>query len=346
MLGYYAHNHGSGHAQYARLFAESIDLVILTSATGLSADLRVVDLPDDFPDATMLDQSKFPPPRSLHYAPLGMRKSADRYRIFLEAVAHHAIDFLVVDVSVEVATFARLCGIPTAYVRLMGDRTDPPHLAAFESAAFLLAYFPEALESPETPDWIRRKTLYLGFFSRFQPAEPASPNPDPTLVVIHGQGSGDHPSPIDFANLRRSFPDHVIFTLGSTAAPSGIADCHHLGHVPEPRAILEAADLVVGSCGLGTTSELATLGKKFIAVPDLRPFDEQAHLAAALAAHDLCLRATTSEPDLADRVARLQPDWAPYVHPDAPARFAKWFALHAGDVESMGDDVLARRALP
>ncbi len=346
MLGYYAHNHGSGHSRYARLLARSLDLAILTSATGLPADLRIVNLPDDLPDATMWDREKFPPPRSLHYAPLGMRKSADRYRRILDAVDRHAINFLIVDVSVEIATFARLCGIPTAYVRLMGDRSDPPHLAAFESAVFLLAYFPEALESVDTPAWIREKTLHLGFFSRFPDAALAPPPSSATLVVIRGRGSGDHPAPVDFANLRRCFPAHTILVLGQVAPPPGIVDCHHLGHLSDPRAILQSADLVVGACGLGTTAELATLGKKFVAVPDPRPFDEQEHLAATLAAHGLCVRATTSEPDLADRVAALQPNWIPHVRPDAPAAFARWFSSHDGDVASMVADVRSRRPLP
>ncbi len=336
MLGYYAHNHGSGHSQYARLFAQSLDVVILTAAVGLPGDLRVVRLPDDYPDSSTLDLEKFPPPSPLHYAPLGSRKLADRYRIILDAVDRHGIDFLIVDLSVEIAMFARLCGIPTAYVRLMGDRTDPPHLAAYESAIFLLAYFPEELESPDTPDWIRRKTRYLGFFSRF--ADPVDLPPDggtPTLVVIRGQGSGDHPSPIDYANLRRQFPDHQILTLGPSAAPSDVPRSRHLGHVPDPRSILQAADLVVGSCGLGTVAELATLGKRFIAVPEPRPFDEQIHLAGALTAHGLCLRATTREPDLADRVAVLRPDWRPYVKPGAVAEFARWF--EASTIDEMAD---------
>ncbi len=341
MLGYYAHNHGSGHVCYASLFAASLDLTLFTAATDVPGDVRVVALPDDYPDASTLDLDRFPPPFFLHYAPLGSRKMIDRYRRILGGVVDEGIDFLIVDVSVEVAAFARLCGIPTAYVRLMGDRSDPPHLAAFESATFLLAYYPEAMEAPETPDWVRRKTLYLGFFSRFSTANTPK-SPSHTIVVIHGRG-GASPPPINFDNLRRCFPDHEILTVGATDVDPRPPGVRHLGHVEDPRHILNRADFVIGSCGLATTSELASLDQRFVAVPDVRPFGEQAQLADALAANGLCLRATTNESDLAERVAALQPDWTPHVRRNAVSAFADWFRSHAGDVRALADDVVHRR---
>ncbi|WP_204327890.1 hypothetical protein, partial [Proteus mirabilis] len=70
-------------------------------------------------------------PLALHYAPLnhpGLRARTARIAAW---AARTNPALLVVDVSVEVALFARLLSLPTLVVRLAGRRDDPPHLEAF-----------------------------------------------------------------------------------------------------------------------------------------------------------------------------------------------------------------------
>ncbi len=92
---------------------------------------------------------------------------------------------IVVDVSVEVALFARLLSVPTVVMRLAGERNDQPHLEAFRSATRVLAPFPAALDAPGTPGWVRDKTFYAGFLGG---AAPAPTREGQDIVVVFGRG--------------------------------------------------------------------------------------------------------------------------------------------------------------
>ncbi|MGC1481625.1 MAG: glycosyltransferase [Chthoniobacterales bacterium] len=350
MLGYYAHDHGSGHAQFARLIASATKTVVLTASTApLDEANAVTRLPSDLPDDHTLDLREFPAPAYAHYAPIGLKTLRARNRLILDSIERHDLSLLIVDVSVEVAALARLSGVPYAYVRLFGDRSDPPHQFAYAGATFLLAYYPERLESSETPDWIREKTLYLGFFSRFDrlTAGQTRQTPDRLITLIRGTG-GAHNPPIDFLNLRRSFPDHRIVSIGSstpTDSESSSLDVEHLGFLPDPLDLLSRADLVLAACGAGTVCELASLQKRFLAIAESRPFDEQARFADALASHGLCAVVTTTEPNLAELAADLRPDWSPHRRPDAPTLFAHWLARHSSDPRALLADVRRYRSI-
>ena len=85
---------------------------------------------------------------------------------------------MLVDVSVEVALLARLCGVPFAYLRQTGERDDPPHQLAYRWAAGLLAPFPEWLEPARDAGLgPRAKTAYVGAITRFDGAAAAARRP-------------------------------------------------------------------------------------------------------------------------------------------------------------------------
>lgn len=286
MIGYYAHSHGSGHCNYAdimgRIFGN--ELTVFTDRDHrFSSEVDVVKLENENPDGTEFDRNVYAEPRALHYAPVNMRKIARRNRSILDAIVQMDIRLLIIDVSVEVAMLARVSSIPYAYVRLQGDRGDLPHLNAYEGASFLIAYFPENMESPTTPFWVRKKTVYLGFVSKFsfdttssrRPAEyPATGRP--VLLRINGFG-GSAPMQLDRLHLH-----YDIYSIGPDSDSCECSEFVRLGVVDCTRAFIEHADVIIASCGANMTSEILTLQKRFVAVPEKRPYGEQEHMAKNL----------------------------------------------------------------
>ena len=166
-----------------------------------------------------------------------------------------------------------------------GDRVDLPHLEAFRAAEGLLAPFPAALDHPATPDWVRRKTLYLGFVGS-RSIEGAAPTDDGGIVVLCGRGGGS-PAVADLAGAARAVPDRMWHVLGAVQAEAGAVDLpanlHLHGWVEDVQARLAPATLVVGSGGDGVVAAVARAGKRFVCVPEPRPYGEQASKAEGIA---------------------------------------------------------------
>ena len=79
---------------------------------------------------------------------------------------------VVIDVSVEVAIYVRLLGVPVIVVAVAGERTDAPHLLIHRLADHIVAAWPPELHEPS---WLRSyadKTSYVGGISRFDGREP------------------------------------------------------------------------------------------------------------------------------------------------------------------------------
>ena len=201
---------------------------------------------------------------------------------------------MVVDVSVEVALFARLMSLPVLMVRLAGTRTDPPHLEAFRSAERLIAPFPQALDGDAVPGWVRAKTLYAGFLGA--PAGPGrAPEPDGPIVVVFGRG-GAGGNVEALAAAARAVPDRAWHVLGPVAGaadarssnlpldlPSNLpANLHLHGWVADIGPHLAGAALVVGGGGDGVVAAVAAAGRRFVCLPEPRAFGEQTEKAAAL----------------------------------------------------------------
>ncbi len=75
---------------------------------------------------------------------------------------------IVTDVSVEIAVFARLLGVPVIVVALPGERFDAPHALVHRLADHIIAAWPQDLY---VPAWLRPyedKTSYVGGISRFE----------------------------------------------------------------------------------------------------------------------------------------------------------------------------------
>ena len=334
-IGYYVHHQGAGHRERARRIAEVQErpcTLIGTFDGTLAASVPVLDLPDDrlAEDFDSHDGERTRPV-CLHYAPLGHAGIRERMAIIAAWIERTDPVLMIVDVSVEVALFARLLSVPTLYVRLAGTRGDPPHREAFRAAERLIAPFPEALDAPDVPDWVREKTVYAGFLVA-PVSEAMGATEGGSIAVVFGRGGAGG----DFARLvaaARAVPDREWHVLGPVAGANDLADpppnLHLHGWVEDAGAHLAAASLVVGGCGDGLLAAVASAGKRFVCLPEPRPFGEQACRARALARLGA---AVTHEgwpeagdwPGLVARGLALDPAALAGLHdPDAVGRLAR-----------------------
>ncbi len=321
MIGYYAHSHGSGHCNYAQMFSRVFGdtMTVFTDRKySFEDNVHVVRLPNEDTDGTEFDRAAFPEPRALHYAPLNLRKITERNCSLLDEIIRKDIKLLIVDVSVEIAMLARTSSVPYAYVRLHGNRSDIPHLNAYEGASFLLAYFPEEMEDRDTPKWIRKKTVYLGFLSRYMFGSEISQRPiefkrqgKPILLHISGFGGS---LPLDFSGLSSRYD---IYSVGPGRIRSQHSQIVSIGVVKSTKPFIEHADVILAACGSNTISEILSLGKTFVAVPENRPYEE--HEVAAKNLNRLAWATKlTDYPriyEAVDAARKLTPSHLPTVEP-------------------------------
>lgn len=316
-IGYYAHHHGAGHVTRALAIAAAFDgpLTLFGSRLPERVDLpnvQLCPLPADV--APGVEGEAF---ACLHYAPLGVAGLRERMGLLVDWFRRAWPCLLVVDVSVEVALLARLCGVPTIYLRQRGSRFDAAHELAYACASRLLAPYPECLEEPGTPDTWRAKTCYAGSLSRYAGQVPAIAREPGTVTVIAGHG-GTAFSRARLVAAARACPDWHWSVLGpitgdATQAPGNLT---FAGSVVDPAPWLASAEVVVGSAGDSLVAELTDLRCRFLCVPDARPFDEQLSTARLLAAQGLAVTrerwpADQDWPGLLVQARELDPErWA------------------------------------
>ncbi|MGC5777279.1 glycosyltransferase [Methylobacterium sp. NFXW15] len=285
-IGWYVHHQGVGHLQRARAVAAHLGrpcTIIGTLAGFDTAGLDILDLPDDRPLAEGAgfdgQDGEAARPEAFHYAPLrhpGLRQRMARIAAWVERTDPALI---VVDVSVEVALFARLLSVPTVVMRLAGERNDRPHLEAFRSATRVLAPFPATLDAPGTPGWVRDKTFYAGFLGG---AAPAPTRDGQDIVVVFGRG-GEGGSLAALAAAARAIPERTWHVLGPV---TGEAECPSNlqlhGWVADVGAFMPDAAVLVGGGGDGLVALAASHGKRFLCLPEPRAYGEQTEKAEAL----------------------------------------------------------------
>lgn len=303
-IGYYAHHHGSGHITTAHEVVSRITAPVKLFSSAepkktIGNNNVFVHLDLDTDEAST---SGFTP-SFLHFATT--RSDAIHSRMVRLASELKDVRLLMVDVSTEVALLARLLSIPTVIMRMHGDRTDAPHLLAYESAECLIAPYPEILEQDDTPRWIKKKTVYTDGFCQFTGRTPI-PIPvarrqlgikaDRIVTAVTSLG-GDG---IDLASLcefAKQSPDWHWIVIGKTDRerahlPPNLIVC---GVVDDTWPYLCAADVVVGSAGHNTIMEIATANKPSIIIPEPRPFKEQVKKAEVLDQKRLALTFTSIE---------------------------------------------------
>lgn len=288
-IGYYVHHQGAGHWQRAVALAGALQALgrpctlmgTFSEIATAGAPCPVIDLPDDRMTGRFDGQDGTASrPEAFHYAPLnhpGLRARMGRIAAW---AAQTDPALLIVDVSCEVALFARLLSVPSLVVRLSGTRTDTPHLEAFRAASRLLAPFPETLDGGDVPDWVRAKTIFSGFLG----AEPMAAEPeDGRIVVVFGRG-GEGGDLARLAEAAAAVPERDWHVLGPvTGAGPTPKNLHLHGWVGDVRAHLGSASLVVGGAGDGLVTAVAAGGKRFLCLPEPRAYGEQEAKAEGLA---------------------------------------------------------------
>lgn len=282
MIGYYAHHHGSGHVFRAAALARSlrpsgVPVTILTSAQPRDAQSfeSWVRLPTDAAGDPGLDNPVPDDPTAnggLHWAPLHHRGLQERMSAIVAWIERARPAAMVVDVSVEVAVLARLCGVPVVLMAMPGHRADAAHQLGFRFATRIIAPWPREFYAPSWLQAFEAKTDYVGAFSRFSDLPTAPQRGGHHRVLVLCGAGGSSCTDEDLSSLRAAWPQLQWDVLGGPG--------HWRDDVWQR---LGAADVVISHAGQNAVAEIAAARRPAILVPEGRPHDEQLHAARAVA---------------------------------------------------------------
>jgi hypothetical protein len=280
--------------------------------------LTSLDIPRPHPFATVLalprdDAGARPAEPSangaLHWVPHHDDGLITRMALIAQWIDKARPAAVVVDVSVEVALFVRLLGVPVIVMAMPGERTDGPHALVHQIADHIVAAWPHELYEPE---WLRAyaaKTSYVGGISRFEHHEVLHPTGDraPSVLVLSGTGGVDFDqATIDAAAA--SIPEITWKTLGLRGGP----------RTPDPWPDICAADVVITHAGQSCVADVAAARRPAIVLPQPRPFDEQHATAETLRRHRIAV-ATRGWPD-----ARAWRCFIKQARASDPSRWQRW----------------------
>ena len=283
---------GSGLARFKDIIPKTIQCIYLPGDVAEQSD----------PYAAMMELS------FLHYAPINVEKVAKRAAEISAAL--HALFpvILIVDVSVEVTMLATLCGIPTVVIRQNGDRDDSAHLHAYECAQLLIAPSPEELMNPSPHDWVNAKTFFSGGFSKYSGKDQYVQDVDHRAIgmIVGSGGTSLDGSTVNA--LATQCPDKQIHVIGDISDIAPVSAQHVIfhGQVNDPADLLSRCDVIIGNAGHNTVMEMADLGKKFVCIPEDRPFQEQLRKAELLEQNNM---AVVVQPQ-----ALIDADWKMIIH--------------------------------
>ncbi len=220
---------------------------------------------------------------------------------------------VVVDVSVEVALFVRLLGVPVIVMTMPGERTDRAHALVHHVADHIVAAWPRELYEPE---WLRdyaAKTSYVGGISRFEDHDDLSSAHNRTSVLVLGGRGG-----CDFDQA----------TVDTTAAQIPEIDWKALGLRGGPSTDdlwpeICAADVVITHAGQNCVADVAAARRPAIVIPQPRPFSEQYTTADTLRRHGLAVT-TPGWPD-----GRVWPSLIRQAQSSDPNRWQRWHTAGA-----------------
>ena len=295
-VGYFVHHQGRGHAERAASIANALidqrGVTLFCAKPDIFPELdkrvEIIPIPslfesrgDEAPAMASLAM-----PQTVHCAPLGWPAITSAFAVIAQWFEKVGPALFVTDVSAELAQLARLCSVPHVAVLQHGERSDPGHMAAYDSAIGLLAPFAKTLEQSDRPAAHRQKTYYASGVGIDcpQPGEKGEARErlglhaerELVLVIAGGGGEGSPSAPLTLG--ARAEPEVQWVTIGSVRSewhetPPG--NLEHRGWVDNPRDWIAAADRVVSSCGNTTVHMVLAAGKPWVVVPEWRYFDEQ-----------------------------------------------------------------------
>jgi len=335
-VAFYVHHHGSGHMMRTLAIAKMLSgfgITLMGSNLSAYADIippeyDMVNLPMDTPEDDDLD---FKPlePQGLHYAPLNIGQQRERVNLMTDFFKRTFPLLLVIDVSVEVAMLATLSGVPFITVKQHGNRNDLPHLHAYHNAVGILAPYPETMKDGDAA-WIVKKTFFAGGISRYQPQHDLGTTTDKQIAILIGRG-GTSISITFVQHLAKTCADWHFNILGNLEAiENDYKNVTYLGNVTDPKPILAGCGIVIGNGGHNTVMEIAALGKRFIVIPEERPFDEQVVKAEILRKLNLAAIVYPNElfsicwHELFVHTIGQKPDWSAIVGANAASEAANY----------------------
>lgn len=278
MIGWYVHHHGAGHLHRMLAVAAHLDeeVTVLSSlprpAAALPEHVRWLRLDRD--DAAGPAGRDVTARGTLHWVPRHDAGLAGRSARIASWIAVEQPRLVVVDVSVEVAVLARLCGTPVVVVALPGDRRDRPHRLAQDLAELQVGAWPAAADAcggdAAPGDGLAGPRVHpVGAISRFDYRPPVGPRRPGTAYLLWGTG-GSHDREELLARVRRAVPDREWVGRAATRDPDEV--WRHLC----------TAEVVVTHAGQNAVAEVAAARAPAVVVADPRPFDEQEHTVARL----------------------------------------------------------------
>jgi hypothetical protein len=333
LVGWYIHHHGAGHltrflAVRPHLDAEVVVFSSLPRPASLPPATSWNVLPrDDDPiegsDGALVAPDTASPTANglLHWAPLRHRGHASRLARIARDLGERSYGAFVVDVSAEVTLLVRLLGVAPVVMTQPGDRSDAPHLLAFQAAERIIAPWPAGAHRPIGAGDVEQRVAYVGGISRFDGRPPV-----PVVagsVLFLGGGASDAPLVEGLLAAARATPGSRWTALGVEGAAG------YTGHpwVDDPWPLLASAEVVVAAAGQNSIADLAAAGARAVVIPQPRPFAEQEATGRLLAADAL---ATVVEgwpdadrwPALLERARLSEPRWTGWQVTGAAARAA------------------------
>jgi hypothetical protein len=208
---------------------------------------------------------------ALHWAPHhhnGFRARMTAISNWIAAVRPVA---MVTDISVEIATFARLLGVPVIVVALPGQRFDSPHALVHRLADHIIAAWPQELYAPPWLQPYADKTSWVGGISRYdgRVCEEVTPSPDTRVLVLAGahDGFGEQ-----LGDCAEACPGTTWTAIGGTRSR----------WLDDPWPVICAADVVVTHAGQSAIADVAAARRRAVVIAQPRPYDEQPATATVL----------------------------------------------------------------
>ena len=344
-IGFYVHYHGLGHKHRTEAILRHLK-VSATVITSQIADLHwegeslqeVRSIECDIDEVSEDGLNHAGDVEALHYAPLWCNNITKRVAAYTQWLSQSRPDVMVIDVSAEISMLTRLASIPQIVIRQHGDRRDPAHNAAYSAAHSLLAPFPESMEDDLTPEWVKKKTVYLNGFCRQshnsqQSMPPTSDSLNTSfdnkssklrIAIMFGRGgtADRHQQIRDAANELPEYEWLVIGKADNDDANKTPANLNFLGWVDHPEPLIQSADIVVTSAGHNSVMELGRAECKFIAIAEERPFEEQVRKADILKREGLAV-GLSDWPEAAD--------WPSLIESAKEIDVSRWKAVFKHD---------------
>ena len=346
VVGMYAHHQGSGHLNRCRSIARRLAnrgarVEIFSSAPNVGSFLSTPtwteqQIPLDFDDPQS-GRDEVRDPRAgdtLHWAPLQHPGYRERMAVLAAWIRSARPDVFYVDVSVEVAVFVRLLGVPVINIAMPGERGDAPHQLAYAQAAGIIAAFPQSVPLPAHLEAHASRVHRVGGISTFEDSVPEVAHTEAEresnrVLVMQGMG-GTGWADDYWDHVQQACPDYQFTFLGGEYRSDN------------PLVEMTEADVVISAAGQNSVADIALSGKPCVLLPQQRAFAEQ--FATARAAESLGLTLNREEapapekwPALLRKASQMSPEWEKWQVEGAADRAAERILAIAKENRSEGE---------